>query len=308
MNPIFIVGVGRSGTTLLQTMLAGSRQVAFPPETAFLRRYVFTNRLSVVAAQEGVEGVLRLLSSDSRVARLGLDLREALSGLPLQDMRTAGRRIYERLMMGYARSRGLQRFGDKDPRLVERIPELATLWPSAHVVHAIRDPRAVHASKKVAAWSSKRPGVLNLLASLIQFQVGTTLGPRAFPGAYHEVRYEDLVERPEQELRRLCAALRIDYSPEMIRFQERAEEMISPDEPWKRRNTKELEKTRIAAWAETLAPAETALVEASAAEIFTRHGYLLAVLPRTGARRIFFETAGLALRGMAMAYALWAMR
>jgi len=150
--------------------------------------------------------------------------------------------------------------------------------------------------------------VLNLLASLIQFQLGTTSGPRVFPGAYHEVRYEDLVERPEQELRRLCVALRIDYSPEMIHFQERAGDMISADEPWKHRNAMELEKTRIAAWAETLAPAETALVEASATAVFTRHGYLPVVLPRTGARRILFETAGLALRGAAIAYATWAKR
>ena len=46
MAPIFIVGVGRSGTSLLQTMLASHSLIAFPPETGFVRRYVGTGRLN----------------------------------------------------------------------------------------------------------------------------------------------------------------------------------------------------------------------------------------------------------------------
>ena len=46
-NPkkIFIVGVGRSGTSLLQSMFASHPEVKFIPETAFIRRYVLNGEL-----------------------------------------------------------------------------------------------------------------------------------------------------------------------------------------------------------------------------------------------------------------------
>jgi len=36
-TPIFIVGVGRSGTSLVQSMLNAHSKIAFPPETHFVR-------------------------------------------------------------------------------------------------------------------------------------------------------------------------------------------------------------------------------------------------------------------------------
>jgi len=40
---IFIVGVGRSGTSLLQSMLNAHPEIVSTPETHFLRKYVFPN-------------------------------------------------------------------------------------------------------------------------------------------------------------------------------------------------------------------------------------------------------------------------
>ena len=39
-EPIFIVGVGRSGTSLLQAMLNAHSKITFTPETHFIKSYL----------------------------------------------------------------------------------------------------------------------------------------------------------------------------------------------------------------------------------------------------------------------------
>ena len=77
--PIFVVGVGRSGTSLVQSMLAAHSQVAFPPEMQFVRRYLGRGRLARAHARGGVAAVRNVLEADDRVGRLGLDLGRVLS-------------------------------------------------------------------------------------------------------------------------------------------------------------------------------------------------------------------------------------
>ena len=43
LDPIFIIGVGRSGTSLLQSMLNSHSKIAFTPETHFIRSYMSSN-------------------------------------------------------------------------------------------------------------------------------------------------------------------------------------------------------------------------------------------------------------------------
>jgi hypothetical protein len=58
---------------------------------------------------------------------------------------------------------------------------------------------------------------------------GRTLGP----SKYREVRYEDLLEHPEQVLTQLCHFLRLSFDEAMLRYHDRADAIIagvrSPD-------------------------------------------------------------------------------
>ena len=47
MKRLFIVGVGRSGTSLLQSMMAAHSKIVMMPETSFVRRYLVTSLLSI---------------------------------------------------------------------------------------------------------------------------------------------------------------------------------------------------------------------------------------------------------------------
>jgi len=259
--PVFVVGVGRSGTSLVQSMLAAHSQLAFPPETQFVRRYVGRRRLARRHARGGVAAVRAVLAADHRVRRLQLDLREVLArydrGAPFSEAD-----LYETLLTSYAAARGKPRVGDKDPRCVELLPLLARHWPSAHVVHVIRDPRDVLASKKKAAWSRHRSSVTHVFVNRVQLHAGRRAGPLLFGPRYQEVVYEALLADPETVLRRLTERIDVPYEEEMLRFGGAARSLVSDEElAWKRETLGPLLATNSGKWRRELPDWEAALAE-----------------------------------------------
>ena len=215
-------------------MLAAHSHFAFPPETQFLRRYVGRGRLARRYLRGGVAAVGATLEADDRIGRLGLDLDQVLSryqdGAPFSEAD-----LYETLLTCYAQARGKPRVGDKDPRAVEFLPLMAHHWPAAHVVHVVRDPRDVLASKKKAAWSRHRSSVTHGFVNRVQLRAGRRSGPRWYGARYHEVAYEELIADPETTLRRLTGRLGAPYEEGMLEFGDAARSLVSSEElPWKR--------------------------------------------------------------------------
>ena len=257
--PVFVVGVGRSGTSLVQSMLAAHSELAFPPETQFVRRYVGGRRLARCHARGGVAAVRSVLESDDRVRRLGLDLGRVLAryanGAPFSEAD-----LYEALLTAYADTRGKPRVGDKDPRCVEFLPVLARHWPAAHVVHVIRDPRDVLASKKKAAWSRHRSILTHVLANRVQLRAGRRDGRRLYGSRYHEVVYEALLADPAAVLRDLTVRLGLPYEEGMLEFAGAADSLVAAEElAWKRETLGPLLATNAGKWRRELRPWEAAL-------------------------------------------------
>jgi hypothetical protein len=222
----FIVGVGRSGTTLVRAILDSHPEVAIPGESHFIPRMAARER--AYQAREGflVESFLADVLRDPRFRRWGLpgdQVRECLRLTPPDDLPAAIRRLYEL----YAEHRGKGRYGDKTPAYVHHVATLDRLFPEARFVHVIRDGRDVALSvldhpsmsgplpKLAVAW---RRGV----------EKGRRAGRRLGHDRYLEIRYERLVEQPEQVARSLCEFIGLGFHPQMLRYHERANEIIEP--------------------------------------------------------------------------------
>ena len=304
--PVFVVGVGRSGTSLVQSMLAAHSEVAFPPEAQFVRRYVGRGRLARLYARRGVAAVRAALEADARILRMRLDLGKVLAryadGAPFSEAD-----LYETLLTSYAATRGRPRVGDKDPRCIEFLPLLARHWPAAHVVHVIRDPRDVLASKKKAAWSRHRSVLTHVFANRVQLRAGRREGRRLYGSRYHEVVYEALLEDPAAVLRELTRRLDLPYEEGMLDFAGAAESLVAPDElAWKRETLGPLLLANSGKWRRALSPWEAAL-----AGRVCREGVSVAAAggepPRAPsfAGRCGVLCVALALRILEAAYRVW---
>ena len=271
-RPIMICGVGRSGTSLLQSMLNAHPSVAIPPETHFFRRYVAPRRTRKKIEAETVDALVRRLHGDESFARLDMPVEEVVAGE--QDAALDLVRVYRRMLEHWAQREGKQRIGDKDPRNLDFLPGLAAAFPDAAVLHIIRDPRAVVHSRMNASWSAGRPWRSHAIVAQEQLRRGRADGQRLFGARYLEVRYEALLVDPRATLTRICEHIDVPYDPAMLEFGESARRLVSTDEmAWKKETLGPLLTNNSAKWRDGLEPAQVAFVEAVCVEAFDHAGY-----------------------------------
>jgi hypothetical protein len=215
----FIVGCGRSGTTLLRAMADGHPELAVPPESHFvvpMARRGSSDHLDVGAFFD------ELYTYDSfqlwDLDRVGLE--KALRDPPPGDYPDAVRGVFR----AYAQERGKPRYADKTPGYVLHIAVLARLFPEAVFVHVVRDGRDVASSFRELGWADSVEQAA--LHWRLRVRRGRQAGRALAPGRYHEVRYENLVSDPEGGLRQLCAAIELEYAPAMADSAARADEVI----------------------------------------------------------------------------------
>lgn len=216
----FVVGVGRSGTTLLRLMLDAHPQIAIPPETHFV-----SDLIELEGRGAGVDRLVAAVVGARTWEDFGLApdaLRETIAGRDATDAAGVLRAFYAL----YAQAHGKPRWGDKTPGYVKRMRPIAELLVEARFVHLIRDGRDVAISRRARGMGGSKPvaAVAELWRRRIENarRQAKRLGPR-----YLELRYEDLVAEPEPVLRRVCEHIELEYAPAMLRHHERAGERLA---------------------------------------------------------------------------------
>lgn len=216
----FIVGVGRSGTTLLRIMLDAHPDMAIPSETHVIPR---------LAALEGASGDLRkrfvhTLTAGPTWSDIPLEMSEIAAAMRQIDpfeITEAVRTLY----CLYADKQGKRRWGDKTPQYHRHMRRIAALLPEARFVHIIRDGRDVAVSGR-KLWfgpgESMRAQATNWARS-----IRASRQQARYLEHYLEVFYEDLVRQPEKTLRRICEFVELPFDPRMLTYYRRAGQRLA---------------------------------------------------------------------------------
>jgi Sulfotransferase family len=219
----FVVGCGRSGSTLLRAMCDAHPALAVPPESHFIVPLAPPGR-DAASRPLDVAGFVDRLCANEHFGLWGLeraDVAAALESTPPPSYPDAVRRIFAL----WAEARGKERYADKTPGYVLHIPTLARLFPEAVFIHLIRDGRDVASSFLELGWADRIEDAA--LHWRLRVRRGRRAG-RALPaGRYHELRYEELVADPAAQLRELCAAIELPFSPAMLDPTDRADTVVA---------------------------------------------------------------------------------
>jgi hypothetical protein len=294
-RPVFVIGCPRSGTTLLTLMLSSHSALAIPPETRFLlpvfrRRRSFGDLTDRPNRRRLARAVVR--RKGTKFLHLGLEpervKKEVVEGAP-----TLGTALAAPYRL-YAADRGKARWGDKRPGYFRNVGVLRALFPDAQVVHLVRDPRDCVASLKGMAWW--KHGTVGAVATWVHAVDLARAASRSLPaGAFHELRYEDLVADPRTELQRLCAFLGLDFEESMLAHQDEAARLPERQRGrWHRETQNEVGTQRVGTYAEVLTPTEVALVERVAGSRMRRLGYDLPGRPSVPPRDLLRYTRKIA--------------
>ena len=286
----FVVGVARSGTTLLRLMLDAHPELAIPPETHFIPK--LAKAMGEIPKDAG-EGEMRrrahaVITEHRRWPDFGLDARELDRRFDRTEPFNATHAL--RAFYGlYAERVGKPRWGDKTPIYVEHMHEISKALPEARLVHLIRDGRDVALSRIRRALDDPPP--VDRIARNWSRRINAARKQARKLDHYLELRYEDLVTDTEPTLRRVCELVDLDYDPAMLDYHrnaaERLEEMAGdlPAQGGKARRpgserlaahalaSEPPRKERIAAWREQMSPADAAAFDAEAGDLLDELGY-----------------------------------
>ena len=278
-----VVGVGRSGTTLVRLMLDAHRDIALPGETGFLLPILDHQRQGRTLSRDDVG---RLITGFHTWPDLGMPAEVYLRELSIMEPFTVSDavRLYFRL---YASERGKHRWGDKTPVYGQYLPEVEQVLPEAHFVHVIRDGRDVAASLR-HTWFAPSDDAGELARHWVE-QVTVCRQAGASVSHYLEIRYEDLVTGPEAALRRVCDFTGLGFDPTMLTFFTQARTRLSElrDTPLPDGRLVTVERrlenhrwtstppdpSRIGRWREEFGPEEQRAFAVHATELLAELGY-----------------------------------
>ena len=250
-KPIFITGLGRSGTTILGILLSLHKQVDFLNEPKAIWKLI-DSRHDINADYTNSGGIYLLGATD---------------------VTTHARSTAYRLFARYLKTVGASRLVDKYPELIFRVDYLLELFPDARIVFIMRN--GVDATHSIDLWSRRLGRTTNgdvedwwgrndikwhylrdqillkdpaynsiadvarldldhvnraALEWIITMQTGAKQA-ELFPNAVIKIKYEDLTLDPESELKQLLSECNLDPDSSVINYA-RTVLYSLPRKPW----------------------------------------------------------------------------
>lgn len=224
-GPIFIIGLGRSGTKLLRDLLNNHPQISIPEdETGFipylLRKYESADISKLVIQRKlyyEIKETSFYIAQEDRGKTMSFE-----KFLDLANQSASLAHLIEWVLRYYS-PKGLQPipliWGDKTPRYMDYVVILKKAFPSARFIHIYRDVRDYALSYK-NAWNKSM-----LLAAHKWNRKITELEhlPIGIPIA--EVEYNNLLKQPNKNIEYLCEFLGVDFFEDMILLKKPSENL-----------------------------------------------------------------------------------
>ncbi|MCC7508073.1 MAG: tetratricopeptide repeat protein [Planctomycetes bacterium] len=193
--PVFILGLPRSGTTLVEQVLASHPRV-FGADELRLARDSFESLPAVTGAASRWEAVAAL-NRDHVQAVADAHLKRLLAYAPTAD-----------------------RISDKMPENYLHIGMILTLFQNAKIIHLRRDLRDVATSCwnthfGQIRWANTQANIASHFANYWRVMQHWR---NVLPGRFHEVRYEDMVDDLEPHARKLLEFVNVEWDDRCLQF------------------------------------------------------------------------------------------
>ncbi|MCA9196481.1 MAG: sulfotransferase [Planctomycetales bacterium] len=239
VEPCFLVGAERSGTTLFRLMLDHHPDLAFHSEFEFAVDLLEDGRFPDMDAYHA------FLETDRVFQLTGHDVDQSLAYPELVHSFLEQKRLKDgKTMVGATVHRHFDR--------------LLSIWPHARFIHILRDPRDVARSNLKMGWSG------NVYFGVDRWieaeETWERLKSTLDSDRYMEVRYLDLVTNTEGVLREACQFLGVEFSEQMFEYADSS--------------TYDLPDARaLRQWEKKLSANEVRWIEAKAQDMMQRRGF-----------------------------------
>jgi len=266
----FILGRGRSGTSLLRTLLNEHPQLFLPKESFFM--------MSLYSAYRNVKdwtpkkrlSYYNDIWKDSRIninwsfdkALLKKDILES----PDQDFVGMSKLVYIHHLRNVEKD-SVEMIGDKNPIHSLFTKELSELFKNSKFIYISRDHRDNILSFKKVKFDFNHAAIL---AQRWKSYNRNILSVYERDGSdFLRVKYEDLISSPESILRGICDFLGVDYFGKMMEFNKRKESTRS----WHANLNQPIDANNLNKWENEMSPKDLMIANYICASTADKLGY-----------------------------------
>ncbi len=211
-RPIFIGGPDRCGKTTIQAFLTSHPSIAIPAVGSNMWTY-FYGQYGDLGQANNLEACLDALFQYKHALFLQPDRERIRAEFGRGE--TTYARLFALFHRHYAERMGKSRWGDQTG-LVERYADpIFAAFPEARMIHMIRDPRDRYAAS-LTMWPDGKGRAGGAAARWLYSVQLAQRNQKRYPDRYRVVRFETLVEQPEETLRELCTFLDEPFTPLML--------------------------------------------------------------------------------------------
>lgn len=283
---LFIMGKGRSGTTLLQSFLNSHSNIVAPPESKFIillsSKFGNVRKWNETKKKEFVE----CLYTEFFFLNLWKPNKEELTAFLLSAPTDITYTMMCRLVYYYMRSdkKNVLLFSDKNPIYPLFYNTILKLFPEAKFIHIVRDPRDNVLSHlktynvKNTMFISEQWLITNRLIEQQKLQM---------PDRYFTLKYETMVADTAKTMADVCSYLNLPYEPGMLQVNKEEAIRTYGDQPAlfqqvHKNIVKPVSTENVAKWKKQMNPEDIAIVQAVTEDYAKKqYGYEPYPLPST---------------------------
>jgi hypothetical protein len=249
---VFIVGVSRSGTTLMQRVLNRSDQIAIANENHFLGHLIHVEgvrhkfkKIGDLSDNDNVRELVDYIYSgelekNSKYREISYHWHWIIKNVDREDFSQrildsdrSDRALFIVMMQVFADYWGKPVMGEKTPAHLRYVSTLMEWFPAGKIIHMLRDPRAIFVSelrrrkelpvtppfKQLNHFDFPFKLYVMLQTTIVWFEgmFRYSKYKRVYPNNYYLLKFEDLVSDPEKHIRRVCDFLGVEFQDKMLR-------------------------------------------------------------------------------------------
>jgi hypothetical protein len=274
--PIFIVGTERSGSNLLRLILNQHPSIAIPHPPHILKEMM---PLEPLYGDLSADRNFRKLIDDTiALVKLHFFPWDGPLGADAVFAEAIGRDVYgvkAALYDQYRRAKGKKRWGCKSTFVIHYVDRVRRHHPHAKFIHLVRDGRDVAVSARRSVFNHFHPHYVGRLWGEQQ-RAAIGLARRLPAESMLVVRYEDLLDDPAREVRRVCGFINEDYSDALLDYfrSDQAKSLAAHSRSWENVD-KPVLKANHAKYKRELSAGEIGAFELQAFEELKHFGYVL---------------------------------
>ncbi|MCF7487641.1 sulfotransferase [Vibrio sp. A2-1] len=275
---VFIIGNPRSGTSMFRMMLNSHQNMIVPPECGFAHwlssKYSGLDNYNHIVYENFASDVF----NSKKFETWSISKEDLLSVIRTnqpKDFESLVKSVY----LSYIEAEAdIKVVGDKNNYYIDHLPEIKSLFPSARFIHLVRDGRDVACSYKALDKldndSIYKPKLSANISDIAQeWNSNNSKILQSLQGDMISIRYEDLIESPTVELKKVCKYLGVEFDGKMLEFH------LNNDEPkellaWKKKTESEVDPSNKGKYLTILSEKEISRFEDVAEEMLLHFNYI----------------------------------